>query len=96
MSQLLPRPIALAKLLALGPMNHFDLLLTCGWPSAEFSRVTREAREAGLITWAHKGKARWYCTGVSMRKKFTQNDNKRLQMKKEKLHLLSVNWIRNK
>lgn len=96
MSQLLPRPIALAKLLALGPMNHFDLLLTCGWPIDEFSRVARDANKAGLITWAHKGRARWYCIGVSTRKKFAQNDNKRLKINKAQLHLLSVNWITNK
>lgn len=96
MSQLLPRPIALAKLLALGPMNHFDLLLACGWPSAEFSRVAREASQAGLITWSHKGRARWYCAGVSTRKKFGRIDNKRLQTNKGQLHLLSINWITNK
>jgi hypothetical protein len=57
---LLPRPVALAKLLALEPMTEAELLRVCGWPAPELKAVIRSAAQEKLITWINGGNRRWF------------------------------------
>lgn len=67
-TQLIPRPVALAKLLELGDMPHTELAIVCGWPSDELTRAAVAANRAGLVTWGNAGGTRWYRAGASERR----------------------------
>lgn len=70
---LIPRPQALAKLFALGPMPHAQAVACCGWGWEGFKRAAREATEAGLITFAHRGGTRVYRAGTATRRRRPQS-----------------------
>jgi hypothetical protein len=74
---LMPRPLALAKLLALGPMTRSPLVHVCGWGEAELMRVIAFSVKAGLICQRYEKNAVWYCAGPSKRnrKKFARDGN---------------------
>lgn len=97
--QLLPRTIALAKLLALGSMAHAELKAVCGWADEEFMRVVLQANREGLVTWTHWRSTRWYSAGKSLRrsgarrrfadaKKFARHGNKTPRFKEPQLQSL--------
>lgn len=57
---LMPRPLALAKLLALGDLPRSELAVICGWPAEEFRQAVHAAQVGGLIRRFHHRHERWY------------------------------------
>ena len=57
---LIPRPLALAKLLALGDMHHTELQLVCGWSADDYRRAINAARAAGLIRRSFRNHVLWF------------------------------------
>ncbi|VTU38386.1 hypothetical protein H4CHR_04412 [Variovorax sp. PBS-H4] len=72
-TQLLPRPVALAKLLEHGPMRHTEAVLCCGWGWEGFRHVAHQALEAKLVTFANIGGTRVYRAGPSKRRRGPQS-----------------------
>lgn len=64
---LIPRPEALLKLIALGPIAHDEARIVCGWPAAEFRAIVRDLNRQGLIGWAHRDGTRTYRLGLCLR-----------------------------
>ncbi|RYG06809.1 MAG: hypothetical protein EON92_19495 [Burkholderiales bacterium] len=56
-TQLIPRPVALLKLVELEPINYDHARIVCGWPAPEFAAIVRQLNANGLLGWvqAHEG-----------------------------------------
>jgi hypothetical protein len=78
-TQLMPRPLALAKLLALGDMHHAELPLVCGWKDDEFRTAVSNARAAGLIRRYFRNHVVWFTVRGAAPKKFAVDGNNTLR-----------------
>ena len=67
-TQLIPRSVALAKLLKLGDLTHEEAASCCGWGWDGFKDAAHAARAAGLITHENRNGTRIYRAGQSTRK----------------------------
>lgn len=66
-TNLIPRPQALLKLLALEPITYHHAQIVCGWPAREFANIVRELNERGLVGWKHEDERRTLRLGVCVR-----------------------------
>lgn len=51
---LIPRPMALLKLLALEPVAADQLRTITGWPQSEITAIVRNLHRHGLVTWRNE------------------------------------------
>ncbi|RYF59457.1 MAG: hypothetical protein EOO27_09210 [Comamonadaceae bacterium] len=68
-TQLIPRPVALLKLVELEPINYDHARIVCGWPAPEFAAIVRQLSEDGRIGWVQgrQGERRTLKVGLSTR-----------------------------
>lgn len=53
-TNLMPRPMALLKLLALEPVAADQLRTITGWPQSEITAIVRNLHRHGLVTWRNE------------------------------------------
>lgn len=53
-TSLIPRPMALLKLLALEPVAADQLHTITGWPQAEITAIVKNLHRHGLVTWRNE------------------------------------------
>lgn len=54
------RADALRKLIALEPITLGEIHRVCGWASGEVEKALQELLSAGLVTFKHYARHRWY------------------------------------
>ncbi len=54
------RADVLRKLIALEPITAGQIHAVCGWPAGEVEKALQELLSAGLVTFKHYARHRWY------------------------------------
>lgn len=67
-TELLPRPVALLKLLALEPIPRDNLRLITGWPQSEIDAMVADLHKSGRLTWRNHQNRMCLTVGESERR----------------------------
>lgn len=69
---LIPRPLALLKLIALGPIASDELYLITGWPRPEVDSIVANLHRHGRVSWVNRDRRRFLLLGPSTRRPAVQ------------------------